>query len=49
MVDIGTGNNNKLNWALTDKQGRVYMYIIEVIYRGASKGLPYKISVLFLN
>lgn len=28
MVDLGTGNNNKINWALTDKQEMIN--IIEV-------------------
>ena len=36
MVDLGTGNNNKINWALTERQEMID--IIEVIYRGAKKG-----------
>lgn len=36
MVDLGTGNNNKVNWALTDKQEMINL--IETVYRGASKG-----------
>lgn len=36
MCDFGTGNNNKLNWVLEDKQELVD--IIETIYRGARKG-----------
>jgi|EP00979_Chaetoceros_neogracilis_P000622 DIM1 family U5 snRNP protein len=36
MVDLGTGDNNKINWALADKQE--YIDIIEVVYRGARKG-----------
>jgi DIM1 family U5 snRNP protein len=32
----GTGNNNKLNWVLDDKQELID--IIETIYRGAKKG-----------
>lgn len=36
LVDFGTGNNNKLNWALEDKQELID--IIETVYRGASKG-----------
>ena len=36
MVLIGTGNNNKLNWVLEDKQELID--IIETIYRGAKKG-----------
>jgi DIM1 family U5 snRNP protein len=33
---LGTGNNNKLNWVLEDKQELID--IIETIYRGAKKG-----------
>merc|ERR1711985_129421 len=36
MVDLGTGNNNKINWAMTDKQE--FIDIVETVYRGASKG-----------
>ena len=36
MVDLGTGNNNKINWALADKQE--FIDIIEMVYRGARKG-----------
>ena len=36
MVDLGTGNNNKLNWALTDAQE--FIDIAEVVFRGARKG-----------
>ena len=36
MVDLGTGNNNKINWALTNKQELID--IIESVYRGATKG-----------
>lgn len=36
MCDFGTGNNNKLNWVLEDKQELID--IIETIYRGAKKG-----------
>mmetsp|Transcript_31941 Transcript_31941/g.42595 ORF Transcript_31941/g.42595 Transcript_31941/m.42595 type:complete len:143 (-) Transcript_31941:454-882(-) len=36
MVDLGTGNNNKINWALADKQEMID--IIEIVYRGARKG-----------
>lgn len=36
MIDLGTGNNNKINWAITDKQEMID--IIETVYRGASKG-----------
>ena len=36
MVDLGTGDNNKINWALTDKQELID--IIEIVYRGGRKG-----------
>ena len=36
MIDLGTGNNNKINWPLEDKQEMVD--IIETVYRGARKG-----------
>mmetsp|Transcript_11878 Transcript_11878/g.8656 ORF Transcript_11878/g.8656 Transcript_11878/m.8656 type:complete len:105 (+) Transcript_11878:129-443(+) len=36
MVDFGTGNNNKMNWALEDKQ--MMIDILETVYRGARKG-----------
>lgn len=36
MIDLGTGNNNKINWAMNDKQE--FIDIIEVVYRGARKG-----------
>ena len=37
MIDLGTGNNNnKINWALEDKQEMIN--IIETVYRGTKKG-----------
>ncbi|CAG7837211.1 unnamed protein product, partial [Allacma fusca] len=36
MIDLGTGNNNKINWALEDKQEMID--ILETVYRGARKG-----------
>lgn len=36
MVDLGTGNNNKINWAIDNKQEMIN--IVETVYRGASKG-----------
>lgn len=41
MIDLGTGNNNKINWALEDTQE--FIDIVETVYRGARKG---KISIL---
>lgn len=35
-IDLGTGNNNKINWALNDKQE--FIDIVETLYRGARKG-----------
>jgi DIM1 family U5 snRNP protein len=35
MCDFGTGNNNKLNWVLEDKQELID--IVETVYRGAKK------------
>jgi DIM1 family U5 snRNP protein len=36
MIDLGTGNNNKIVWALDDRQEMIDL--IEVVYRGAKKG-----------
>ncbi|KAM0938787.1 putative Dim1 family, Thioredoxin-like superfamily [Dioscorea sansibarensis] len=36
MIDLGTGNNNKINWALKDKQE--FIDIVETVYRGSRKG-----------
>ena len=36
MIDLGTGNNNKVNWAMDDKQE--FIDILEVIFAGARKG-----------
>lgn len=36
MIDLGTGNNNKVNWALGSKQE--LLDILEVVYKGARKG-----------
>ena len=36
MIDLGTGNNNKINWPIENKQELVD--IVETVYRGASKG-----------
>ena len=36
MIDLGTGNNNKINWAIEDKQE--FIDIVETVYRGARKG-----------
>ena len=36
MVDLGTGDNNKINWGFEDKQEMID--IIETVYRGARKG-----------
>ena len=36
MIDLGTGNNNKINWPLQDEQEMID--IVETVYRGARKG-----------
>ncbi|KAH1020820.1 hypothetical protein HUJ04_010417 [Dendroctonus ponderosae] len=36
MIDLGTGNNNKINWPLEYKQEMID--IVETVYRGARKG-----------
>eukprot|EP00699_Malawimonas_sp_californiana_P001463 EC715598.1.p1 GENE.EC715598.1~~EC715598.1.p1 ORF type:complete len:143 (+),score=35.45 EC715598.1:65-493(+) len=36
MVDLGTGNNNKITWAIRDKQE--WIDLIETVFRGARKG-----------
>ncbi len=36
MIDLGTGNNNKINWALENPQEMID--ILETVYRGARKG-----------
>lgn len=36
MIDLGTGNNNKINWPLEDPQEMID--ILETVYRGARKG-----------
>lgn len=36
MIDLGTGNNNKINWIIEDKQEMID--IVETVYRGARKG-----------
>jgi DIM1 family U5 snRNP protein len=42
MIDLGTGNNNKINWAFTDSQELID--IVETVYRGARKGRGLVIS-----
>jgi len=42
MIDLGTGNNNKINWSLGDKQEMID--IVEVVYAGARKGRGLVIS-----
>lgn len=42
LIDLGTGDNNKINWAIRDKQELID--IIEVVYRGAVKGKGIVIS-----
>ncbi|MBA0784647.1 hypothetical protein Gotri_006958, partial [Gossypium trilobum] len=35
MIDLGTDNNNKINWDLKDKQD--FIDIIEIVYRGGKE------------
>uniref|UniRef100_A0A0G4G0I5 Thioredoxin-like protein 4A n=1 Tax=Chromera velia CCMP2878 TaxID=1169474 RepID=A0A0G4G0I5_9ALVE len=42
MIDLGTGNNNKINWPMNNKQELID--IIECLYRGARKGRGLVIS-----
>ncbi|KII73784.1 Thioredoxin-like protein 4A [Thelohanellus kitauei] len=42
MIDLGTGNNNKINWAIEDKQEMID--IIETVRTGAKKGRGLVIS-----
>lgn len=42
MIDLGTGNNNKINWVLSSPQELVD--IVEAVYRGAKKGRGLVIS-----
>mmetsp|Transcript_37110 Transcript_37110/g.91718 ORF Transcript_37110/g.91718 Transcript_37110/m.91718 type:complete len:143 (-) Transcript_37110:194-622(-) len=42
MVDLGTGNNNKINWAMDDKQE--FIDIVETVFSGARKGRGLVIS-----
>jgi DIM1 family U5 snRNP protein len=42
MIDLGTGNNNKINWPIEDKQELID--IVETVYRGSSKGRGLVIS-----
>ncbi|KTW26123.1 hypothetical protein T552_03017 [Pneumocystis carinii B80] len=42
MIDLGTGNNNKINWALEDKQELIDIF--ETVYKGARKGRGLVIS-----
>ncbi|KAA6391390.1 MAG: putative Mitosis protein dim1 [Streblomastix strix] len=36
MVDLGTGNNNKINWAMNNKEE--FISIVETVWKGARKG-----------
>ena len=42
MVDAGTGNNNKINWALDVPQE--WIDLLETVFRGATKGRGLVIS-----
>lgn len=36
QVDVGTGNNNKITWAMNDEDD--FIAIVETVWRGARKG-----------
>jgi len=36
QIDLGTGNNNKVNWPINDRQEAID--IIETVYKGSRKG-----------
>jgi len=42
MIDLGTGDNNKITWPIEDPQEMIDL--IEVVYRGAKKGKGLVIS-----
>lgn len=42
QVDFGTGNNNKLNFPVGEKQELID--IVECVYKGAKKGLGLVVS-----
>ena len=42
MIDLGTGDNNKINWPMDNKQEMID--ILETVYRGARKGRGLVIS-----
>lgn len=50
MIDLGTGDNNKINWPLSNKQefidivGIFLLLNLETVYRGARKGKGLVIS-----
>lgn len=47
MVDLGTGNNNKINWALDDKQEMIDL--VEVNTSAHCIGMTIVVTWLFLN
>merc|ERR1712196_35861 len=42
MIDLGTGDNNKINWPFNNKQELIDIF--ETVYRGARKGRGLVIS-----
>ena len=42
MCDFGTGNNNKINWVIEEKQELIDIF--ETVYKGARKGRGLVIS-----
>lgn len=46
MIDLGTGNNNKINWAMNDKQE--FIDIVETVSRAIAVILLRVCSILFI-
>ena len=43
MIDLGTGNNNKINWAMEDKQEMID--IVETIYRFLNEDINHRSGI----
>ncbi|KAJ1836008.1 U4/U6-U5 snRNP complex subunit dib1 [Coemansia sp. RSA 2706] len=43
MIDLGTGNNNKIDWAIEDQQEMIDL--TETVFRGARKGKGLVVSL----
>ncbi|KAF8196947.1 mitosis protein DIM1-domain-containing protein, partial [Pholiota molesta] len=45
MIDLGTGNNNKMYTGLLTDNKQELIVIVETVYRGASKGRGLVVSL----